>query len=300
MRRRLRRRLLASRRNLPVKLAAVLAAGLLWWYAASDPATTVQRSLLVPLEVTQVPSDSVVVGVPDVVEVGLSGPAARMDRVQPDDLRAALDLNDAEGEFARSVEVTVPPSLRTVRVVPNEVIGRVETLTRRELAVEVLVRPIDARVTALRTEPSTVVLEGRASVLDRVESVWAAVPGSAGQHEAAPVAVGAAGRPVTDLELTPGTVSVEVSVAEPMQRKGVALRLASSPPPGMRVTLQQERIEVVGPPEVVADLEDVSGSVGDATNALPPGRYTLAVRLDLPQDVAAFTVPLADVEVDGP
>lgn len=300
MLRRIRRQLLAWRRNLPVKVVAVLAAGVLWWYAGTDPATTVQRSMLVPLEVTQVPADGVVVGVPDVVEVALSGPAARMDRVEPSDLRATLDLRDADGDFARSVEATVPPSLRTVRVVPSEVMGRVEALTRRELPVEALVRPTGARITSLAPQPERVALEGRAAVLDRVARVWVPVDGRDGEHAATPVAVDEGGRPVTDLEITPASVAVRVGVAEATVRTEVGVRLEGAFGENVRVALRRERVEVVGPAADTEALETVRATVGAVTEALPPGRYTLPVRLELPDGVAAFAVPMADVVVTEP
>lgn len=285
-------------RHWPTKLAAFAIAALLSWYASTDPAATAQRSLLVPLTVEGVGSEQVAVGVPDVVEVAVSGPSSRIDRLHAEELRAVLDLEGLDGEFARPVETNAPRALEVVRVVPAEVLGRLESLRRRQLPVDPVVRGDGRVVSSLRIEPEQVTVEGRTPLIDRVARVLAPTVGREGERQAALIAVDAEGRPVPEVRVVPGRATVRVETAPPRERRELALDVEV--PEGMQAAAFQPSSETVlaeGPEPLMRELERVTGTVPDATDALPPGRYTLPVRLTLPPDVAVFEVPTVEVEI---
>ena len=285
------------------KVAAVLAAGVLWWIASSDPGTTTQRSLLVPLEVTGAAVDEVAVGVPGRVEVVITGPSDRMDRLDADDVDAVLDLADVDGEFARDVDARVPQTLRVVRVVPAEVIGRLEAVRSAELAIRPLAAlPDDGRVTgALEVRPARATVEARDPVLAQVAEVIAPLSAPVdGEREVVLVPLDADGVPVPEARVVPATALVEVrlDVASTIVTRPVA---AVPPDGGVEIeAIRPDALELVGPPEVLAALSVVTARVPDATSALPPGRYDLPVRLELPDDVAARATVVATVRVVSP
>lgn len=285
-------------RHWPTKLATLLIASLLSLYASTDPTTTTQRSLLVPLSVEGVGEDQVVVGVPEVVEVAVSGPGTRVDRLRAEELRAVLELGGLDGEFARTVETAAPRALEVVRVVPSEVIGRIESLRRRDLPVDPVVRNAGAPLERLVSDPERVTVEGRTPLIDRVARVLAPVPGREGEHEAVLIPVDGNGEPVPEVRTVPVRASVRVSLAGTRTRKELAVEVA--PPEDVELDAfspSQETVTAEGPTAVMEGLERVTGTVGNATDSLPPGRYTLPVRLDLPPDVAVFGVPTVELEI---
>lgn len=285
------------------KVAAVLAAGVLWWIATSDPGTTTQRSLLVPLQVTGAEVDEVAVGVPARVEVVITGPSDRMDRLDAEDVDAVLDLADIDGEFARDVDARVPQTLRVERVVPSEVIGRLEAVRSAELPIRPLVAlPNGGGVpVAISVDPARASVEARDPVLAQVAELIAplATLDDTGR-EVVLVPVDAAGVPVPEARVVPATARVDVRL-EPA-RTAVSRPVRAVPPgDGVEiVALRPETLELIGPPDVLDALAFVPARVPDATSALPAGRYDLPVRLELPAGVASNVTVVATVRVPPP
>ena len=285
------------RRDWPGKLGAIAAALVLWWVASSDPGTTAQRSLLVPLEVVGAEADEVPVGVPARVEVVISGPADRMDRLRADDVDADIDLTGVDGEFAREVEARVPTALRLIRVVPAQVIGRLEAVRSATFEIVPLIAPLgEERVaSSVRSDPASATVEARDPILSQVASVLApSRPRDASSVVVELVAVDAAGRPVPEARVVPPNARVTFD-AEP-RRLRVVRPVAIASPDDASVSIEAvapTQIGVIGPAEALGDLPVVRGSVPDATSSLPPGRYDLPARLELPTGVS----PVGDVVV---
>lgn len=284
------------------KLASLVAAVLVWLFATSSNVTTTQRNLTVPLVVEGVGEDQVAVGLPTMVEVAVSGPGPRVDRLRPDMLLATLDLTDAAGSFEREITVQPPPEIRVLEVVPADVIGFLESVTTRQLPVTVTLSgalPED-RLIAAQASPSVATLTGRGQVLDLVSSVLAVTTAAGGQ--APLVALDAAGAPVAEVTIFPATVSVAIEAREALVTRTVAIELTPVAAANLSSTsLSSETVEVVGASAVLAALESVTGSVEAPTGVVAPGRYTLPVRLELPAGVAALGSPTATlVYVDSP
>lgn len=279
------------RRGWPAKVAALLAAVVLWWIASSDPGVTVQRSLLVPLTVAGAEADEVAVGVPARVEVVISGPAGRMERLRADDVEALLELEGVDGEFSRQVEARVPQSLRVVRVVPAEVIGRLEAVRSARFAVVAHLAPLpdDLVATTVTVEPAAATVEARDPVLAQVAAVRAPVTvGSGGEAEAVLVPVDQAGRPVAEARVVPERALVRAATEVRPMRATRAVRIERPRDPRVRVEQVVPReVDLVGPATRIEPVVAVTAEVPDATAALPPGRYDLPVRLALPDGVAA-------------
>ena len=291
------------RNDWPGKVAAVLAACVLWWVASNDPGTTAQRSLLVPLQVVGADADEVTVGVPARVEVVISGPGDRMDRLDADDVDAVLDLAGIDGEFARDVDARVPQALRVVRVVPAEVIGRLEAVRSSSYPVRVAAAlPDDDRVpVSLEVEPDRVTVEARDPVLAQVVDVVASLPETAaGEREVVLVPVDADGVPVPEARVVPARATVRVTLEARLATVTRPVAVAAPTLPGVSVeSVRPAELELVGPVAALDDLAVVSGRVPDATSSLLTGRYDLPVRLELPAGVAARDQVVATVRVQA-
>jgi YbbR domain-containing protein len=289
------------RRDWPGKVGAVAAALVLWWVATSDTGVTVQRSVLVPLAVTGAEADEVAVGVPARVEVVISGPADRMERLRSDDVEAILQLEGVDGEFERQVEARVPQALRVVRVVPGEVIGRLEAVRSARFDVVPHLAPLSGErvATDLSVEPAEATVEARDPVLAQVAAVRASARiGADDEAEAILVPVDGDGRPVPEARVVPERAVVRAETHVHLVRATRPVRV--EPPGDGRVRVEAVtpgEVDVVGPRARLDGLAEVVGEVPGATGALPAGRYDLPVRLTLPDGVAVAPPVRATVRV---
>lgn len=285
-------------RNWVPKLASVVIAFLIWLFVTSSSASLTERSMFLPLNVDGVEEGFVPVGLPDSVAVSVSGPSLRVDRLTPEMLRAYLDLTGESGEFTAQVRVQAPQDIRVQRIEPAEVIGLLETITTSTLAVTVaLTGDLPAGMLATASaEPASVTLTGRTQSLDRVARVLAFAP-AVGGGVARLVAVDANGVPVPDVEFSPANVTVSVATRPALVTREVEVDLQRPDVPDLgAVTLNQPRVTVAGPPDVVDALEVVTGTVDAPTGPVDPGRYTLPVRLALPEGVVAMQTPTATLQ----
>src|SRR5690606_8871135 len=152
--------------------------------------------------------------------------------------------------------------------------------------------PADATVVASSTPPS-VVLTGRSQVLDSIQRVVATAP-AIGGGTATPVALDAQGRAVADIAYEPATVVVAVATRDVLVTQVVAIDLTTPVAPNLvSATLTTDSVTLAGPQQTLDALEVVTGTVEPPTGTIDPGRYTLPVRLALPEGVVAMTTPTA-------
>jgi YbbR domain-containing protein len=282
--------------NWPQKLGTLLLAFVMWLFVTTSSVTTTQRSLLVPLVVEGVKQSQVSVGVPQVVEVNVSGPSSRVDRLSPDSISATLDLSGLSGEFQQQINAQPPRGIRLISVTPSDVIGFLETVGNRGIAVTPALSgsPPDNQVLSVRADPASVTLTGQDQLLQKVVQVMVVAPAKEGRVQEHPFAVDDAGVPVANVKITPSTVTVQVSARSALVTRSVPIDLA--PPSAanlQQATLSQPDVTLAGPPDVLAGLDSVKGTVQPPTGTVNPGRYTLPVRLELPEGVAAMSNPTA-------
>lgn len=281
-------------RNWPRKLMALLAAFGFWWLVSTTTTTITQRTFSIPLEVDGVEAEDLAVGVPDFVDVGVSGPGPRIDRLRPDQLRATLDLNGASGDFDRQVVVQTPQEVRLQSVSPSNVIGFLETVAERSVQVEVAVVGSPPEGVLIRTAPtpSQVVLTGRQQQLAAVQRAVAFVEPAGGQATVIPL--GENDQQVQGVTVVPSTVDVSVGSRDVLYT--TELLVEFEPPVAaalVSATLSRPTVTVAGPPDVLMTLESVAATVEPMTGEIAPGRYTLPVRLALPEGVVATDPPTA-------
>ena len=299
----LRRLTSLATHNWPQKLGALALAFVMWLFVTTSSVTTTQRSLLVPLNVEGVKQSQVAVGVPQVIEVNVSGPSSRVDRLRPDSISATLDLSGLSGEFQQQINAQPPRGIHLVSVSPSDVIGFLETVGNRDVDVTVALSgaPPNDELLSVSSDPATVTLTGQDQVLQKVARVLVTAPAKEGSAQAHPFAVDAAGVPVANVKIRPDTVTVKVSARTAMVTKSVPVEL--TPPKAanlQQATLSQPQATLAGPASVLANLDSVKGSVQPPTGTVAAGRYTLPVRLDLPAGVAALSTPTAVLRYSQP
>ncbi len=282
--------------NWPQKLGALLLAFVMWLFVTTSSVTTTQRSLLVPLTVEGVNQSQVAVGVPKVVEVNVSGPSSRVDRLSPDSITVTLDLSGLSGEFQQQINAQPPRGIQLVNVSPSDVIGFLETVGNRDMALTVALggSPPGNQLLSVVSDPATVTLTGQEQLLQKVARVEVVAPAKEGSFQEHPFVVDDAGVPINNVKIAPSTVTIQVSARTAMVTKSVPIDLAQPSAPNLQeATLSQPDITLTGPPDVLAGIDSVKGTVQPPTGNVDAGRYTLPVRLELPAGVAALSTPTA-------
>lgn len=299
----LKRLLVTTVHNWPQKLGALLIAFVMWLFVTTSSVTTTQRSLLVSLSTEGVQQSQVAIGVPRVVEVNVSGPSGRVDRLRPDAITASIDLSGLSGEFQQQVNVQTPSGIRLVGVSPNQVIGMVETVGNRNMQVTVALSgtPPTGQLLSLSADPSQVTLTGQQQALQKVARVIAVTPAHEGQATAHPYPVDEAGMPVQNVKVSPSDVTVQVMARQALVSKRVPIDFTAPKAPGLaEAGLSQPDVLIAGPADVMTGVTQVKGTVQLPTPPVDPGRYTLPVVLDLPQGVSALSNPTAVLRFTRP
>lgn len=286
--------------NWPQKLGALLLAALLWFFVSTNADSTTQRSLLVPLSVEGVGERRVAVGLPDFVEVTVAGPSNRVDRLRPENIEAVLDLSGLQGEFQQTIDVRPPQGIDLLRVNPEEVIGFIESVSSKQVTVEVALvgDPPEDVVATSEVDPETVSVSARTEILERVVRAVAPAPPAEGETEVRIFATGADGLPIRDVTLTPATVAVRTRWQPYLIEKEIEVQLEEPASDLLAdASLSSGTVSVAGPPSALRDLDSVTARVDPATADRAPGRYTLPVQLDLPSAVVAVDPPDVSVTV---
>ena len=164
--------------NLPLKLASLALAVLLWFVIAGEK--TSEMGLSVPVELQNFPKDLELTGDPvDTVEVRLRASPGIIQRLTPGDVSAHIDLVDAhEGE--RIVHLTpdsvrVPFGVTVVKVSPAIITLNLERTLQKTVPVRprLLGRPaVGYEVSEVTAEPAEARISGPKSRVQEVESAY--------------------------------------------------------------------------------------------------------------------------------
>ncbi|MDZ7704302.1 MAG: CdaR family protein [Trueperaceae bacterium] len=277
----------------PQKLGALVVASLLWLFVSTDDTTIAQITLSVPLAVEGLGSNQLTTGIPDQVDVTLTGPSNRVDTLRPESIDAVLNLRDVSGSFEQSIRVFPPQGLTLQGVRPSVVIGTIET--KVSSAVPVAVAPFgtppgDARrvVTPLVEQ---VTATGRRQQVERVSQAIGVVRGTSGSATAYLYAADETGQMVSNVSLSPSEVEVTFSEQPILHTKRVPVVIELPDVSPLRVAeqnLSQDTLRVAGSREQLDALDTITATVEFATSTLIPGRYTPTIRPQLPDDVIAL------------
>lgn len=293
--------------NAPRKLGALAVAVVVWLFVATDTETIAQRSLLVPIVVEGVTAEQVVVGLPEFAEVTVSAPTTRIDRLRPESFEAVIDLAGVTGDFQVQVSVAPPQGIVLERVVPSEVIGIVEPVTRAEVPVVASVLGEvggDLRVRATVT-PSQAVVRGRAALVARAVAVVVPLPvGDALDATAMPglgFAVDEAGRPLPEVTIEPQGFVLGWDLEPAYVERTLPLQVTPLPVgPWSNPGGAPAEVTVIGLRSAVAALDAVVADVELPTGELESGRYTAPLRPRLPADVLLVESPTVDLDYAAP
>jgi YbbR domain-containing protein len=296
-------------RHLGLKLMAVALATLLWLIVAGDH--LVERSLRVPLEYRNMPTELELVGDPPTeVDVRLRGSSALLGRLEPRDIVAVLDLGSARAGsrmfHLRGDEVRTPYGVEVAQIIPNTLAVDLEKSGHRTVPV---VPALDGEpapgfvIGRVTSEPPTVEVAGPESRLKQLTGATTEpvqVTGSRTRVRDV-VTVGMTDSSVRLVQPQNATITVDV-VPAPVERQlaGVPIRWRNLQA-GLTATIRPilARVTARGTEAAVADLK--AGAVDAFVDlyGLGPGRYNLRVQVDPSQTfgISAIDPPVVDVTI---
>ena len=242
----------------------MILATLLWLFVSTNETATTQRGLLVPIVVTGVEDTQVAIGVPELIEVTVSGPSSRVDRLGPENIEAVLDLSGLEGEFERAISVLPPQGITLVNVNPSDVTGRLEAVLNKPVPVEVvLLSPLpDGLLLDLRSQPQQVIASGPSGPLDRTVRAIAAITMVQGTTQVNLFPADAGGQTVRDIVLLPSVSTVTAASRQALVIKEVAVEFVRPNNPALvGVIFETDRLPIAGPAVLLDTLESVQATV---------------------------------------
>ena len=292
------------RHHLGLKFVSIALAALLWVAVAGEQ--TVERSLRIPLEFTNLPAQLEVVGdAPTVADIRVRGSSGALNRIAAGELVAVLDLRSARAGqrlfHLDGEDVRTPFGVDVVQVNPSTVSMMFEPSGRKIVPVVPAVEgdPADGFVVGTVTaEPSTVEVLGAVSVLARTT-----------QAITEPVNVNGASAPLTEM-VNIGVADTAVRLRMP-QTARVAVVVAPAPVEWSvsdipvktkngagRVQVTPSRVTawVRGPREARTSDNGVFEASVDV-EGLTPGEFQLPVTVVSPERVGVIRLEPSEVKV---
>lgn len=287
-----------------LKLGALLVALVFWVFVHNDSALITQRVFRAPLNVEGLGPGQLAPGVPDRVEVRLSGPASRIRAMNPEGIDAVLNLRGVSGDFEEDVRVFPPQGISLVGVSPREIIGSVEVRVSKRVPAQAvrLGNEPEGAVVGATVVPSEVSVSGAETLLARVTQVLVPFDAQSVRDRAAPYAADENGDPVEGVSVSPRLVRLEAARSDVLYTKGVPVALTPPTLPGLEVIsarLNRTEVTVAGSQTALASLSEVRATLPE-TPQLRPGQYTLGVTLDLPEGVVALTTLQLTLQLRAP
>ncbi len=269
------RRLRALMRNTPgLAVLSFLLAVVLWYFVTDTENPTLIDVYPSPISVepVNVTEALAVANQLPAVQVRISAPADRWERLTPANFKAVVDLN---GFGARSQEVPVRvevDGVRGVRVIdvqPRTIVVNLEDLATRQVSVAARAvgsPPLGYQIGAVTPQTTSARVSGPESLVALIDQAVADVNVTGltvnVQQNVVLKAVGTGGAEIRGVRLEPTNVPVNVEVIQTtiVRTVPLAVDVAGEPDPGYavsRVASSPSAIQVQGPIEVLQQIDRI-------------------------------------------
>ncbi|MFQ5682233.1 MAG: YbbR-like domain-containing protein [Candidatus Binatia bacterium] len=279
--------------NLGLKLFSLVFALGLWLYVNAGQ-KAVERAMEVPVELRNIPSN-VMVGNPELgkIEVRVMGPPALLSTMDPDRLKVILDLDGARpgtSTFRLSPDFFNPPrGVKITRISPSVVNLVLELMVTRSLPVTVRFvgkPPFGYKVAHVETDPETIKIRGPARELNPMISLETLPVKLEGikKRLSREVHLSSTGK---SFSLSRDRVTVSVTVKEEWVTKEfshVEVKVKNFEG-SYRISPRRVTLRLSGPKRIIEQLQVGAEQVYLDLNGLKPGKHTLALGLDLPEEI---------------
>jgi YbbR domain-containing protein len=279
--------------DLGLKLFSLVFALGLWLFVNAGQKAA-ERSLEVPMEFRNIPSDLMVANSgASQIELRVMGPPALLSTLDPEYLKVVLNLDGARpgtSTFPLTSDSFNPPrGVRITRISPSVIHLKLESVAVRSLPVAVRFGgkpPFGYKVARVEVNPEMVKVRGPANDVNRMasaETVPLELEGAKGQVNRE-LRLSSAGK---TLSFTPDRVTVSVLLEEEsMTREFSRVEVKARDFAGRySVSPRQVTLRLSGPKRILGQLQLGPGQVYLNLKGLGPGSHTLALSLNLPREV---------------
>ena len=286
------------RKNLPVKILALIAAIIMWGYVMNEENPSVNGRYTVPVEIVNAPEGyDVNMGVREVT-LKVRAPRSLMAAAHESDFKAVIDLSgDTEGEYDEKIRTVRPQGFELLGMSDDTVHVTMEALIAHGVPVDIVVNGKAAQGMELgdiKPAQQYVNVYGPRHLVDSIAKasgkIRLADNNSDFTMRVKLTAVTADGENINDLAVLPGELDVTVQLVPGEGKKIVPVKPAVNGilPEGYvlgEVTVQPNQVEVAGANKTLADIKSVDTvpvSLHGVTSTLDKD-----VELSLPEGIAS-------------
>lgn len=286
------------RKNLPVKILALIASIIMWGYVMNEENPSVNGRYTVPVEIVNAPEGyDVNMGVREVT-LKVRAPRSLMAAAHESDFKAVIDLSgDTEGEYDEKIRTVIPQGFELLGMSDDTVHVTMEALIAHGVPVDIVVNGKAAHGMELgEITPSQqyVNVYGPRHLVDSIVKASGKIKLADNNSDFTMrvklTAVTADGENINNLALLPGELDVTVQLVPGEGKKIVPVKPAVSGilPEGYvlgEVTVQPNQVELAGANKTLADIKNVDTvpvSLHGVTSTLDKD-----VELSLPEGIAS-------------
>lgn len=286
------------RKNLPVKILALIASIIMWGYVMNEENPSVNGRYTVPVEIVNAPEGyDVNMGVREVT-LKVRAPRSLMAAAHESDFKAVIDLSgDTEGEYDEKIRTVIPQGFELLGMSDDTVHVTMEALIAHGVPVDIVVNGKAAHGMELgEITPSQqyVNVYGPRHLVDSIVKASGKIKLADNNSDFTMrvklTAVTADGENINNLAVLPGELDVTVQLVTGEGKKIVPVKPAVTGilPEGYvlgEVTVQPNQVELAGANKTLADIKNVETipiSLHGVTSTLDKD-----VELSLPEGIAS-------------
>ena len=286
------------RKNLPVKILALIASIIMWGYVMNEENPSVNGRYTVPVEIINAPEGyDVNMGVREVT-LKVRAPRSLMAAAHESDFKAVIDLSgDTEGEYDEKIRTVIPQGFELLGMSDDTVHVTMEALIAHGVPVDIVVNGKAAQGMELgdiKPAQQYVNVYGPRHLVDSIVKASGKIKLADNNSDFTMrvklTAVTADGENINNLAVLPGELDVTVQLVPGEDKKIVPVKPAVNGilPEGYvlgEVTVQPNQVELAGANKTLADIKNVDTvpvSLHGVTSTLDKD-----VELSLPEGIAS-------------
>lgn len=286
------------RKNLPVKILALIASIIMWGYVMNEENPSVNGRYTVPVEIVNAPEGyDVNMGVREVT-LKVRAPRSLMAAAHESDFKAVIDLSgDTEGEYDEKIRTVIPQGFELLGMSDDTVHVTMEALIAHGVPVDIVVNGKAAQGMELgdiKPAQQYVNVYGPRHLVDSIVKASGKIKLADNNSDFTMrvklTAVTADGENINNLAVLPGELDVTVQLVPGEGKKIVPVKPAVTGilPEGYvlgEVTVQPNQVELAGANKILADIKNVDTvpvSLHGVTSTLDKD-----VELSLPEGIAS-------------
>lgn len=286
------------RKNLPVKILALIASIIMWGYVMNEENPSVNGRYTVPVEIVNAPEGyDVNMGVREVT-LKVRAPRSLMAAAHESDFKAVIDLSgDTEGEYDEKIRTVIPQGFELLGMSDDTVHVTMEALIAHGVPVDIIVNGKAAQgmeLGEIKPAQQYVNVYGPRHLVDSIVKASGKIKLADNNSDFTMrvklTAVTADGENINNLAVLPGELDVTVQLVPGEGKKIVPVKPAVSGilPEGYvlgEVTVQPNQVELAGANKTLVDIKTVDTvpvSLHGVTSTLDKD-----VELSLPEGIAS-------------